>query len=134
MKRLEEIENISMEELEAIADSSAHTLPKGAQERLSTLLACEKEAERKPAFAGFAFAAVFACICAAFVLVGVRNSAPRDTFSDPKLAYAEVEKAFSRIGSEMNKGARLAEKSGEKLSKPAQIINNITHGGELVQK
>ena len=46
MKRLEEIENISMEELEAIADSSAHTLPEGAQERLSTLLACEKEAER----------------------------------------------------------------------------------------
>ena len=77
---------------------------------------------------------MFACICAAFVLVGVRNSAPRDTFSDPKLAYAEVEKAFSRIGSEMNKGAKLAEKSGEKLSKPAQIINNITHGGELVQK
>ena len=128
-----------MEELEAIADSSAHMLPEGAQERLSTLLACEKEAERieaerKPAFAGFAFTAVFACIFAAFVLVGVRNSAPRDTFSDPKLAYAEVEKAFSRIGSEMNKGARLAEKSGEKLSKPAQIINNITHGGELVQK
>ena len=45
MNKLEEIENTSLEELMAIADSSERKLPEGARERLDAILACEREVE-----------------------------------------------------------------------------------------
>lgn len=108
------------------------------EDSLDAILACEREVEcserqsgsfGRPFFAGLAASLAFACIVAFFVVTGVRNRTPQDTFSDPRLAYAEVEKAFARIGNEVNRGAKMAGKSGEVLAKPAEIINNITGSG-----
>ena len=70
---------------------------------------------------------------ASIVLVGwlgygmVRNSAPQDTFDDPKLAYAEVERVLSSISSNMQHSVRGVEKADEILGRQQEIYGGIKH-------
>ena len=59
----------------------------------------------------------------AFSLMG---SQPKDTFSDPYLAYAQIEETFSLISSKMDKGVDFAQQeTGTVLAKTSQIIQNM---------
>ena len=48
---------------------------------------------------------------------------PKDTFDDPYLAYAELEKAFAKISSGMQKGIALADKSEEIIDKTNSVFS-----------
>lgn len=70
---------------------------------------------------------------ASIVLVGwlgygmVRNSAPQDTFDDPQLAYAEVERVLSSISSNMQHSVRGVEKADEILGIQKKVYGGIKH-------
>ena len=123
MKSLEEIENLSLEELERKALEAPVTVPDGLERRLRQTLAARELAESArphPALrlAPFAVAAVAA---AAIVLLPQRG--PKDSFDDPLLAYAEVEKAFQTISDKMSAGVDLAREAGSAAELPKSILN-----------
>lgn len=132
MKTIEEIEKLSLEELEGIAEKGDVAVPHALEDAVRSAVlasAVNGKAARKSAgmrrswIAGSAFAAVAA---AAAIVVAV-PSRPKDTFSDPLLAYAEVEKTLSYISSKMDKGLDMVGEIEPAMEKPAQIINKINH-------
>ena len=58
---------------------------------------------------------------AALALLLAVPSRPKDTFNDPALAYAEVERTFAFISQKIDKGAEIAAKAEE----PIESLKNI---------
>ena len=50
-------------------------------------------------------------------------SQPKDTFSDPELAYAEIEKTFLYISSKMDRGLEIASEAEPVLETANNAIN-----------
>ena len=92
MKTIDEIEKISLDELLKVAGDERVAVPADIKASVRRSVFSEG-AGRKWVLGGIAAAAA--------LLVGVgfavRNSGPKDTFDDPYLAYAELEKAFGMI-------------------------------------
>ncbi|MBP5625924.1 MAG: hypothetical protein J6W98_03305 [Bacteroidales bacterium] len=126
MKTLEEIEQLSIEELEEKAVREAAPVPDGLQERLRQTLAAREIAEAaRPRPARWLPYASLAVAAAAAAVVALPQRGPKDTFDDPRLAYAEVEKAFRTISDKMNDGVDIAREAGATAEIPQNIINKI---------
>ena len=131
MKQIKDIENMDWEALEQVAETSRAKVPADLDSSIkAAILASETLAEEQPAakrlparaFYGFAFAAA----AAAVIAVGVLRERPlQDTFDDPYLAYAEVEKTFRQISDKMNVGLELASEARTTAEKPAEILKKI---------
>ena len=123
MKTLEEIENLSLEELERNALEAPVTVPDGLEQRLRQTLAAREiaEAARPRPVRRLVPFAVAAAAVAAVVLLPQRG--PKDSFDDPLLAYAEVEKAFQTISDKMSVGMDLAREAGSAAELPKTILN-----------
>jgi hypothetical protein len=50
------------------------------------------------------------------------QSEPKDTFTDPYLAYAELEKAFSTMSEGMNKALAMADKSETIIDRATSVF------------
>ena len=112
MKSIDEITRLSAEDLERI--SLDESIP--VSEELSVRV---QAAVRQPAHRWVLPAGVAAAL-ATLVAVGLtltRNPEPIDTFDDPYLAYAEVEKAFSKISGTVAYGASKITESEQTLDK-----------------
>ena len=126
MKTLEEIEQLSIEELEEKAVREAAPVPDGLQERLRQTLAAREIAEAaRPRPARWLPYASLAVAAAAAAVVALPQRGPKDPFDDPRLAYAEVEKAFRTISDKMNDGVDIAREAGATAEIPQNIINKI---------
>lgn len=125
MKRIEDIENLSLEELEQAAQGVP--VPDGLADRLKATLAAEtllQEGQKEPSGALMGETSfgengkddrrrhiwrnslVASLALVAAIAVGVfvfRPAAPKDTFDDPLLAYAQVEETLQYISSQINK-------------------------------
>ena len=134
MKKIEDIEMMADDELEKIAMDESVPVPQGLRETLEDMLSAQAVSEeihreagvlspRSRRIAGLSMAA--AAVIAAFVLLPSKDGELKDTFDDPYLAYAEVEKAFSRISGEMSKAADKTAKAASKMEKPIEIIRKI---------
>ena len=129
MKSIEELEKLEWEELEQAALQDPAPVPEGLQQRLSANLAAKSLAEeatvRKSPVRAFSYTALAAAAALAAVLVLPRlgNREPKDTFDDPYLAYAEVEKAFQTISEKLNGGMEIAREAGTTASLPTEILN-----------
>ena len=51
------------------------------------------------------------------------QSEPKDTFTDPYLAYAELEKAFSTMSEGMNKALAMADKSETIIDRATSVFS-----------
>ncbi|GEM_PF-303651 len=71
----------------------------------------------------WAFAALAIIAAVGVGILNRRPSAPQDTFSDPMLAYAELEKTFNKISSKIDQGMELARSSEPEFEKVEKIIN-----------
>ena len=119
------------EALERAAETSQAKVPADLDGSIkAAILASEAMAEKQPsvrrlpagAFYGFAFAAALAVVIA----VGIgRNRPLQDTFDDPLLAYAEVQKTFRQISEKMNVGLEIAAEARTTAERPAEIIKKI---------
>lgn len=130
MKSLKEIEEISLEELDAVSQDEAITVPEGFRQRLEdeldaqTKLETMKEEPRK-----IRLVPVIGVAASVLLLIGIGlgiarwQSEPKDTFTDPYLAYAELEKAFSTMSEGMNKALAMADKSETIIDRATSVFS-----------
>ena len=124
MKTLEEIERLSLEELEQEATRAAAPVPDGLQERLRQTLAARELADAaRPRPARWISYASLAVAAAAAAVIALPQRGPKDTFDDPRLAYAEVEKVFRTISDKMNEGVALVREAEASAEIPQNILN-----------
>lgn len=119
MKSLKDIEKITLEELEAVSLDEAVTVPEGLTQRIRENLDVRRK--RRFVFAAGAAASVVLIAGIGFGIARWQNE-PKDTFDDPYLAYAELEKAFARMSGEIQKGLAMADKSEAALDKVTSIF------------
>jgi hypothetical protein len=124
MKTLEEIERLSLEELEQEATRAAAPVPDGLQERLRQTLAARELADAaRPRPTRWIPYASLAVAAAAAAVIALPQRGPKDTFDDPRLAYAEVEKVFRTISDKMNEGVELVREAEASAEIPQNILN-----------
>lgn len=132
MKKIKDIENMDWEALEQAAEAGQAKVPEDLDGSIKAAILAHEisgAGETAPkrrlpagAFYGFAFAAA----AAAVITVGIsRKNALQDTFDDPYLAYAEVQKTFRQISEKMNVGLELASEARTTAEKPAEILKKI---------
>ena len=136
MKRIEDIEKMGQEELEAAAMEENVEVPQGLAGRIQERILAAELAKEPPVgkpkvqrkrilqFSGIAAAAV---VVFALVLLkpGMQKDTLQDTFEDPYLAYAQVEKAFAEISSKMSLGVEMVAQAKPLAEKPMEILNNV---------
>lgn len=124
MKRNEDIEKLTLEELVGIGENTGVQVPSGLDEDIRTALtAAEINSfgirSRRGVAVYAAFAAALACLVIALALPG----RPEDTFDDPALAYAEVEKALVLISSKAGEGLGMAAQAEKEMDRTMEIFN-----------
>lgn len=120
MKRLEDIEKLSMLDLDKIAADESIKVPESLKRDIAiTARALEmiskddEETTRvihkpsKKRFAIFSYPAAAVAVIAVGMSLTFRNT-PKDTFDDPMLAYAQMEQVFGFISEKMNTGIAIA--------------------------
>ena len=111
MKTLDEMTRLSAEDLERISLDESIPVPEELSGRVQAAVS-------KPV--RWALPAGIAAAVAVLVAVGLTltwNPEPKDTFDDPYLAYAEVEKVFSKISGTVAYGAEKVTESEQTLDK-----------------
>ena len=129
MKSIKEIENMSLEELIAVSSDEATAVPEGFAERIGKQVEAHKIAKdlengadrvRTVRWIGAA-AAVTLLAGTALGIVNWQNQ-PKDTFDDPYLAYAELEKAFATMSDSLQKGLAMADKSEDIIDRTINVF------------
>ena len=100
MKSVKEIEKLPLEDLIEVASDETIKVPEGLYDRLAQEVDREVSGNRWFKIAG---AAAIVILVVGLGLLKFENE-PKDTFSDPYLAYAELEKAFEMVSDGMQKG------------------------------
>ena len=129
MKSIKEIENMSLEELIAVSSDEAIAVPEGFAERIGRQVEAQKVAKdlakdadrtRTVRWTG----AAAAVILLAGTALGIANwqNQPKDTFDDPYLAYAELEKAFATMSDSLQKGLAMADKSEDIIDRTINVF------------
>lgn len=121
---------MSLEQLEAVSMDENIAVPEGFAERLKEDLGTlERLTENEPQKAGRTMTFRMVSVAAAVaLLVGVGSgiarwqNEPKDTFDDPYLAYAELEKAFARVSDGMQRGLAMVEESEAAMDKVTSIF------------
>ena len=129
MKSIKEIDNMSLEELIAVSSDEATAVPDGFAERIGKQVEAQKIAKdlendtdrtRTVRWIGAA-AAVTLLAGTALGIVNWQNQ-PKDTFDDPYLAYAELEKAFATMSDSLQKGIAMADKSEDIIDRTINVF------------
>lgn len=139
MKRIEDIEKMEISDLESASMDEKVKVPDGLGQDIDALLSSlelsEKILVEDPApsvrrqFRPSVWLRVSGIAAAAAVLIGIgvsldsRNKALVDTFDDPALAYAQLEKAMMKIGGGLKDGINSVQKGNECIETPIEIIN-----------
>ena len=124
MKRLEEIEKMSLVELEEIAMDSSVKAPSDLQKEIGglvNLLEMSEDSSKKWVRPVEIAASLLIAGGLGFGIINGRNELV-DTYDDPALAYAQIEKALMRIGDGMAAGVESVQIGEECIEKPAQIL------------
>ncbi len=126
MKRIEELENLQIADLERIADDRRIEVPEGLDTKLLSVVMVSSVgkqssvgklssaagiATRRHRFLKIASGAVATGIAACLAVMFMMSDEPKDTFDDPKQAYAELERTMSLISSKMQQGMELASEA-----------------------
>lgn len=129
MKRIEDIESLSPEALEAAALEQDVPVPEGLDARIREALAGEAALDRPRVTVKrrvlYASLAAAAAVAAVVVVNRSALAGPRDTFDDPYLAYAQVEETFRQLSDKMAFGLDMADQARDAAEKPIQIIKKI---------
>ena len=121
MKTLDEMTRLSAEDLERISLDESIPVPEELSGRVQAALAPARRGT--PAVRRWILPSGIAAAVAALIAVGLAltwNPEPKDTFDDPYLAYAEVEKVFSKISGTVAYGA-------EKVNESEQTLDKLTY-------
>ena len=134
MKSMKDIENMSLEQLEAVSMDESITVPDGFAARMKEnadaavtaglLTGNESEGQgRRKAVRYVAAAASVAIMAGVGYGIAQWQNQPKDTFDDPYLAYAEVEKAFAKISSSINRSLAMAGETEQVIEKATSVFS-----------
>lgn len=110
---------MTLEELDAVSRDEGIAVPEGLSERIRSRMGSGVRKRKAFRMAGVAAAAVV--IVAGLSLSGPEKE-PKDTFDDPYLAYAEVEKALAMVSEGMRKGIDMVEESESVIERSTEIL------------
>ena len=117
MKNLDEITRLSAEDLERISLDESIPVPEELSGKVQEAVrAAGRQAQRRRWILPSGIAAAVAVLIAVGLTL-TRNPEPKDTFDDPYLAYAEVERVFSKISGAVAYGAEKVNESEQTLDK-----------------
>jgi hypothetical protein len=122
MKTIDKISRLRAEDLERISLDESIPVPEELSGKVREAVSAAGEAAARTRRLRWTLPATgIAAAVAILVTVGLtRNPEPKDTFDDPYLAYAEVEKVFSRISGAVAYGA-------EKVNESEQILEKYSY-------
>lgn len=131
MKSIKEIENMSLEELIAVSSDEAIAVPKGFAERIGRQVEAQKvakdlakDADRTRTVRWIGAAAVVTLLAGTALGIVNWQNQPKDTFDDPYLAYAELEKAFATMSDSLQKGIAMADKSEDIIDRTINVFED----------
>lgn len=117
MKSIKDLEKITIEELEAISFDDSIAVPHDLSEKIRARISRQKKKSY-----GIISAAAVTIIVAGLSLAMTDNAAPKDTFDDPYLAYAELERVLARVSEGVKKGMDMLEESEYVIEKSTEIF------------
>lgn len=127
MKRIEDIENMELDELIAEAEKIDVQVPSDLESGIRSKIGRQHRIRMDRIRYGVAAAitALFGCSLLLSITLSSRDQALEDTFDDPELAYAEVQKAFGKISDALNAGAREASLGEARFAQTTRHINDL---------
>lgn len=127
MKSIKEIENMSLEELERASLDDRTAVPEGFAERIRASVDAQsmideitEDPHRMVRIVGAA--ASVAVVAGIGLGIAKWQNEPKDTFDDPYMAYAELEKAFATMSGGVQKALAMAEESEAALDKVTSVF------------
>ena len=128
MKSIKDIENMSLEQLEAVSMDENIAVPEGFAARMQESVESHRVmVDLKPDAPNrnvrfIAAAASVAVLAVAGYALADHMSQPKDTFDDPYLAYAQIEKAFAKMTDSISTGLAMVEESENVIDKATTIF------------
>ncbi len=120
MKSIEQIEKMSLGDLEKVSLDETIPVPSGLASRASGLI----RKQRQIRAGAIGIAASLAILLGVGIWQNTHNGL-KDTFSDPYLAYVEIEKTLSKIGNAIENSAEVVESSQEMIDRRInKVLNN----------
>ena len=117
MKSIKDIEHLTTEDLEAISLDEKIAVPHDLDYKIQSRIIGKK----KKIYSIISVAAAITVIVTGLGLSFLNNE-PKDTFDNPYLAYAELEKAFATMSEGIKKGVDMVEASESVIKKPTEIF------------
>lgn len=117
MKSIKDIERITIEELEAISLDERFVVPHDLDRKIQSRITSKK----KKVYSMISVAAAIIVIVTGLGISTLSNE-PEDTFDNPYLAYAELEKAFATMSKGVKKGMDMVETSESVIKKSTEIF------------
>ncbi|MDO5571787.1 MAG: hypothetical protein Q4F97_10045 [Bacteroidales bacterium] len=85
----------------------------------------KKSKSVKMIFAISSIAAIFIFIISLSFYIRNLNNTPKDTFSDPQMAYVETERILKIVGENLNKGNLAIKEANNQITKTKSTIENV---------
>ena len=139
MKRLEDIEKLSMLDLDRIASDESIKIPSSLKHDIAVTaraleMSSKEEDEVKEVktthrrYRKILRMISYPAAAVAIVTIGMRLSfqdsipTPKDTFDDPKMAYIQMEQVFGFISEKMNTGMDIADAAEPVIDKTINAL------------
>lgn len=120
MKSIKDIEKLEQDQLYCIAEDESVSVPSGLSAKLNSTLisaAAINEVDKpKKVDARIWMPSLAVALASVAILLTVWISQPKDSFTDPMLAYAEVEKTFELISAKLSGGETAAIEAVESIN------------------
>ena len=117
MKSLKDIEQTTIEELEVISLDEKIVVPHDLEHKIQSRILGKK----KKTYSMISAAAAITVIVTGLGM-SLLNNEPKDTFDNPYMAYAELEKAFATMSEGIKKGMDMVESSESVIRKSTEIF------------
>ena len=120
MKTIEEIEKMSIEDLERISADESIIVPDGLESRVF-----QPKNNRPRWWTAISIAASLAILGGIGMVWYDRSRPLEDTFDDPALAYAMVEETLAKMSQNVDICVKSVEKSRDIILKPSEVMRSI---------
>ena len=139
MKRLEDIENLSMLDLDRIASDESIKVPSSLKHDIAVTaraleMSSKEDDEAREAhtphrrYRKILRLISYPAAAVAIVTIGMKLSfqdsipTPKDTFEDPRMAYLQMEQVFGYISEKMNTGMEIADAAEPVIDKTINAL------------